>query len=82
MSTLIGGEEYCIDRQVIGRLRAPSIERKDLFDTTMVDGGEGFTDSRNSVAQADVSVSPTSLAEFHESFVFNSLHKHWQFTIR
>ncbi len=29
---------------------------------TMVDGGEGFADSRSSVAQADVSVSPTSFS--------------------
>jgi hypothetical protein len=75
----IGGEEYCIDRQVVARFGAPSIERNDLLDATMVDGGERLAYPWSSVTQTDVSVSP---AEFHESFVFKRLHKYWQFTIR
>jgi hypothetical protein len=78
----IGGEEYCIDRQVVGRLCTPSIERNDLLDATVVDGGESLAYPWRSVAQTDVSVSPAGLAEFHESSIFKRLHKYWQFTIR
>jgi hypothetical protein len=47
-----------------------------------MDGGERLAYSWRSVAQADVAVSAASLAELHETFVFQRLYKDWLFTIR